>query len=122
VMILPGYSDFWAVFHAGRSHYSDLLASRVKIYERKNALLHAKTAVIDGVWSTVGSSNLDWRSFLHNDEVNAVVLGPEFGQEMELMFTNDLERATLIEAREWNQRSLWLRLKEQAARAWQYWL
>ena len=55
----------------------------MKIYERRGALLHSKTAVIDGVWSTVGSTNLDWRSFLHNDEVNAVVLGPEFGAQMQ---------------------------------------
>jgi cardiolipin synthase A/B len=46
----------------------------VKIYERRNALLHAKTAVIDGVWSTVGSTNLDYWSLLSDDEVNAVVL------------------------------------------------
>ena len=54
----------------------------VKIFERRDALLHVKTAVIDGVWSTVGSTNLDWRSFLHNQEVNAVVLGTEFGDHM----------------------------------------
>ena len=94
----------------------------MKIYERKNALPHAKTALIDGVRSTVGSSNLDWRSFLHNDEVNAVVLGADFGRELERMFNDDLARATRIDPREWSQRSLWLKLKEQAARAWQYWL
>jgi cardiolipin synthase len=121
VMILPGYSDFWAVFHAGRSHYSGLLEAGVKIYEQEKALLHAKTAVIDGVWSTVGSSNLDWRSFLHNDEVNAVVLGADFAAEMEQLFQVDLERAKRIDPREWEQRSLWLRAKEQFARAWQYW-
>ena len=46
--------------------------------------------MIDGVWSTVGSANLDWRSFAHNDELNAVVLGPEFGEQMEAMFQKDL--------------------------------
>ena len=45
-----------------------LLEGGVKIYERAGALLHSKTALIDGVWSTVGSTNLDWRSFLDNDE------------------------------------------------------
>ena len=57
-LVLPSYTDFWAVFHAGRSHYSELLESGVKIYERQAVLLHSKTAVIDGVWSTVGSSNM----------------------------------------------------------------
>ena len=53
-------------------------------------MLHSKTALIDGVWSTIGSTNLDWRSFLHNDEVNAVVLGQEFGAQMQAMFDADI--------------------------------
>lgn len=122
VLILPGVSDFWVVFHAGRSHYSDLLEAGVRIYERKDALLHAKTAVIDGVWSTVGSANMDWRSFLHNDELNAVVLGEGFGQEMGRMFQADLDAATPIEREAWSSRSPLLRLREMTARLWEYWL
>jgi cardiolipin synthase len=53
-LVLPGFSDFWAPFYAGRSHYAGLLDAGVRIYERRDALLHAKTAVIDGVWSSVG--------------------------------------------------------------------
>ena len=52
-----------------------VLQEGVEIHEYRPALLHAKTAVIDGVWATVGSTNLDWRSFLHNDEVDAAILG-----------------------------------------------
>ena len=85
-LVLPSHTDFWAVFHAGRSYYADLLESGVKIYERQAALLHSKTVVIDGVWSTVGSSNMDWRSFLHNHELNVVVLGWDFGRQMEALF------------------------------------
>ncbi|MEO7335353.1 MAG: phospholipase D-like domain-containing protein, partial [Caldimonas sp.] len=70
-MVLPSTTDSWLVFHAGRAHYDELLRGGVKLYERRDALLHAKTALIDGVWSTIGSTNLDWRSFLHNQEVNA---------------------------------------------------
>ena len=77
-LIVPSHTDFWAVFHAGRAHYTELLKAGVKIYERQGALLHSKTASIDGVWSCVGSTNLDWRSFLHNNEIDAVVLGDEF--------------------------------------------
>ena len=121
-LVLPSYTDFWAVFHAGRSHYESLLASGVKIYERQDALLHAKTAVIDGVWSTVGSSNLDWRSFLHNDEVNAVVLGPRFGGEMERMFARDVAASHEITLAAWQERPLATRMKEWAARVWEYWL
>jgi cardiolipin synthase A/B len=77
-LVLPSYTDSAAIFHLGRSHYTRLLKAGVEIHERQGAVMHAKTAVIDGVWSTIGSSNLDWRSFLHNDEINAVVLGGEF--------------------------------------------
>jgi cardiolipin synthase A/B len=121
-LVLPGFSDFWAVFHAGRSHYSELLRAGVKIYERRNALLHAKTAVIDGVWSTVGSSNIDLRSFLHNEELNAVVLGAEFGSEMEELFRRDLAESHAIDPQRWAARSPALRLKENFARVWEYWL
>jgi cardiolipin synthase len=121
-LILPGKSDFWAVFHAGRSFYAELLGSGVKIHERRNALLHSKTAIIDGVWSTVGSTNLDWRSFLHNDEVNAVILGPEFGLQMQAMFDADLADSTEITTQSWEQRPLDDRVMEMAARLWQRWL
>jgi cardiolipin synthase len=121
-LVLPSHSDFWAVFHAGRSHYAELLDAGVQVWERQDALLHAKTAVIDGVWSTVGSSNMDWRSFLHNDEVNAVVLGTNFAREMEAMFERDLANSVRIDAEQWADRPLSDRLKEWAARIWEYWL
>jgi cardiolipin synthase len=121
-LVLPSYTDFWAVFHAGRSHYADLLQAGVKIYERQEALLHAKTIVIDGVWSTVGSSNLDWRSFLHNAELNAVILGRDFGQQMEAMFQDDLRGSIRIDLDTWQRRPLDVRMKEWMGRAWEYWL
>ena len=121
-LVLPARTDSALVFHAGRSHYSELLRSGIKIYERKNALLHAKTALIDGVWSTVGSTNLDWRSFLHNQELNAVVLGAEFGARMRKAFDDDLAQSQQITLQEWENRSLDLRVKELFGRLWQYWL
>lgn len=120
--ILPGKTDSWAVFHAGRSHYARLLDAGVRLYERKDAVLHSKTAVIDGVWSTIGSTNLDWRSFLHNDEINAVILGKDFGARMEAMFKRDLKASIEIEPSQWRRRSLWLRLQERTARLFEYWL
>jgi cardiolipin synthase len=117
-MILPSHSDSAMVFHAGRSHYSTLLKSGVKIYERRGALLHSKTASIDGVWSCVGSSNLDWRSFLDNDEVNAVILGREFAQQMQAMFARDLEASQAIDLESWERRPLSYRFKEWMARLW----
>jgi cardiolipin synthase len=121
-LILPSKSDSWLVLNAGRSYYSDLLEAGVKIYERRDQLLHAKTAVIDGVWSTVGSTNLDWRSFLHNQEVNAVILGPEFGGQMRTVFEADLAQSNAITLQQWERRSPSSRLREGAARIWEYWL
>ena len=117
-LILPGQSDSATVFHAGRSHYSELLKGGVKIYERHGALLHVKTAIVDGVWSCVGSSNLDWRSALDNDEINAVILGREFSQQMQAAFARDMAASDAIELASWERRSRLLRLKEWTARLW----
>ena len=117
-LILPSHSDSELVFHAGRAHYADLLAAGVQIYERHDALLHAKTAVIDGVWSTVGSTNLDWRSFLDNDEVNAVILGREFAAQMQAMHQQDLDASQRITAQAWADRPLKFKLKEWLAQHW----
>ncbi|NDP38388.1 MAG: cardiolipin synthase [Rhodoferax sp.] len=117
-LILPSHSDSGLVFHAGRAHYTELLEGGVKLYERSGALLHAKTAVIDGVWSTVGSSNLDWRSFLDNDEIDAVVLSQEFARQMEAMFASDLQASQVIDRVGWQRRPLQFRLKEWLAQFW----
>jgi cardiolipin synthase len=121
-LILPSHSDSDVVFHAGRSHYAALLKGGVKIYERQGALLHSKTAVIDGVWSCVGSTNLDWRSFLDNDEVNAVILGREFAGQMQAMFNQDIAESERIDAAAWARRPILLRLKEWGASLIQRWL
>ena len=121
-LLLPSKTDSELVFHAGRAYYHEVLAAGVRIWERRDAMLHSKTALIDGVWSTVGSTNLDWRSFLHNDELNAVVLGAEFGNQMRAMFELDLKGSQEITLDAWQQRSLGMRLKETFARIWQYWL
>lgn len=121
-LALPGVSDFWAPLHAGRSHYEELLGAGVRVYERHDALLHAKTAVIDGVWSTVGSTNVDWRSFVHNAEANLVVLGEDFGERMEALFQLDTERSVEISAQAWNGRGVGPRMKEWFARQWEYFL
>jgi cardiolipin synthase len=117
-LLLPSQTDSGMAFHAGRSHYTRLLEGGVRIYERDGMLLHAKTAVIDGLWSTVGSSNLDWRSFLDNDEVNAVVIGREFGRRMQSAFAADLAASHAIELASWRQRPLLFRLQEWGARLW----
>ncbi len=121
-LILPGQTDSWLLFHAGRGYYDGLLQAGVKIHERRGVVLHAKTALIDGVWSTVGSTNLDWRSFLHNQEVNAVVLGTEFGDQLKQMFDSDRQASEPVLLATWRDRPWLSRLKEFFARLWEYWL
>jgi cardiolipin synthase A/B len=122
VLILPSRTDSALVFHAGRRHYAGLLRAGVKIHERRGVILHSKTALIDGVWATVGSTNLDWRSFLHNHELNAVVLGAEFGGQLQAMFARDLAASDRIELAEWEARGPLLRAKEWFSNLWAYWL
>ena len=114
-LILPSHSDSDVVFHAGRSHYSVLLKAGVKIYERRGQLLHSKTVLIDGVWSCVGSTNLDWRSFLDNDEINAVVLGRDFAAQMQAMFARDIAASEAIDLEQWERRPILMRIKEWAS-------
>lgn len=121
-LLLPGHTDSWLVFYAGRAYYHELLEAGVKLYLRRDALLHVKSAVIDGVWSTVGSTNLDWRSFLHNYEVNAVVLGNDFGDRMRAAFLADLAQSRQLTLEQWRRRGLDERAKEVLGRLWEYWL
>ncbi|HEY1076728.1 MAG TPA: cardiolipin synthase [Fontimonas sp.] len=121
-LIFPSKSDSWQIFHLGRSYYAKLLRGGVQIYERQGAVMHAKTACIDGVWSTVGSTNLDWRSFLHNDEVNAIVISRDFARELRAVFAEDLDHSTEITRADWRRRSLGQRIQERLARIGAYWL
>jgi cardiolipin synthase len=121
-LLLPDKTDSLLIYYASRSFYDELLSAGVKIYERQDALLHAKTAVIDGVWSTVGSTNLDWRSFVHNQEINAVILGQDFGAQMRAMFEKDLAASKTITLDAWRKRPIGARIKEKAARIWATWL
>ncbi len=121
-IILPSISDESTVLYAGRSHYTHLLKSGIKLYEHRNSMLHAKTAVIDGVWSTVGSTNMDLWSFLRDNEVNAIILGSDFANEMEAMFQRDIADSNQVDLEKWKRRSLVERIKEWGARLLQYWL
>jgi cardiolipin synthase len=88
------------------------LKSGVKLYQRRNVLLHAKTLIIDGVWSPVGSTNMEWWSFSSNDEVNAVMLSREFATEIEKMFAGNLAESDPIRWEEWKKRPLLHKIRE----------
>ena len=111
-IVVPGQSDSGAAVAAGRAGYGDLLEAGVRIHERQGRILHAKTAVIDGQWSAVGSSNLDWRSTVWNNEIDAIILGAEFGGRMEAMFADDVKDSHTVTLDAWRRRGLGERVQE----------
>jgi cardiolipin synthase A/B len=121
-VLVPSQSDIALMVHASRFHYAPLLEAGARIYEYAGPMLHAKTAVVDGVWATVGSSNIDFRSFIHNDEANATVIGADFGARMERMYLDDLARAREITREEWARRSWAERVRQRLAVMLKYWI
>jgi cardiolipin synthase A/B len=121
-LLLPAKSDVGYLPLITRHYYDRLLKAGVRIYEYEPVMLHAKTAVVDGVWSTVGSANLDYRSFIHNDEANAVVIGKSFGRQMEKLFEQDMQQSQAITLEQWRARPWVERLKETGASLFKYWI
>ncbi len=115
-LVVPHESDSSAAVAAGRAGYGELLEAGVHIHERQQRILHAKTAVVDGAWSAVGSSNLDWRSTVWNNEIDAIILGPEFGGQMEAMFRADVKASHTIQLATWRRRGLGERFQELRAK------
>ena len=95
-LLLPGASDHPLVLWAGRAQYDDLLSSGVRIYEYQSGFLHAKTMVVDDLWTTLGSANMDRRSFLLNWEANLVALDRNLASQMGQLFEDDLKNALEI--------------------------
>ena len=100
---------------AGRASYATLLAAGVRLYEWQPSTLHAKTFVVDGEWTTIGSMNFDNRSLALNDEATLMVRDRKIGHQMVDVFLDDLRRAERITAEEFRQRSWFQRLAERAA-------
>jgi cardiolipin synthase len=121
-LVLPGVSDHSMIRYAGQGFYDQLLKAGVKIFELQIAVLHAKTAVIDGAWSTIGSANIDRRSFLHNYELNVVVMDPAFGRDMESAFNEDLRDSKEVTLEQWKHRPWADRIREWMARLAEYWI
>ena len=104
--LVPGAIDHPLVRHAGRRQFGRLLKAGIEIHEYSAALLHAKTMVIDGLWATVGSTNLDHRSFKLNDELNVVAYDVNFANQLERVFEDDLRYAKRIDLDSWQNRGV----------------
>ena len=100
---------------AAHGRYDKLLAAGVRIYEYEPTTLHAKTFVVDGMWSSIGTMNFDNRSLALNDEVTLMVLDAKFGERMEAIFTDDLSRAVPVDPAAFARRPLFEHVKEWCA-------
>jgi cardiolipin synthase len=103
-LMLPGQCDVKPLLTAARSFYTTLMEAGVEVYERQGCILHAKTNVIDGCISIVGSTNLDYRSIEYNCELSAAIRNSQFGEQMQKLFANDVGFAKKISLREWRKR------------------
>jgi cardiolipin synthase len=112
VALLPGEIDSQLTYTASRSHYGPLLLGGVQIFEYKASLMHAKTIVVDGVWSTIGTTNFDNRSFALNQEINLTVYDSDMARRLEEIFQEDLKYSQKITYEQWRSRSIFERLGE----------
>ncbi len=115
-ILLPGKSDLRLVQWAGRSYYKELLQAGVRIFEHHPGMLHAKTMVVDKTWSTVGSANMDRRSFRLNFEVNVLISGSRMAERMEKIFYTDMDKAKEITLEDLEHKGLKARMVEAFAR------
>src|SRR5689334_10923820 len=115
ILTVSGKTDVKTTWYAGRYWYEDLLAAGVRIYEYQPTMIHSKTIVVDGLWSSVGSMNFDNRSLAFNNESNLVVLDRAFGASMDSTFLADLRYAKEINLAAFRQRSPWERVLEVGA-------
>lgn len=116
-LLLPGTSDVPLVQHAGHGVFGYLLERGVRIFEYETSVLHAKSLVVDGFASMVGSTNMDFRSFHFNSECNAVVLDGAVAESLERQFTVDLAGSREIRLAEWSRRTLLHEFGDVCARA-----
>jgi len=111
-LLLPGKTDIVAAYYAGRAFFTKLLRAGVEIYSYEGEILHAKTAVFDGIWSVIGSANLDFQSLRRNDEGNVGILGEDFGRQMTDIFQEDLKQSEQVILDQWIKRPFFEKVKE----------
>ena len=104
-LMLPERADNWITHLGSRSYLRDVMQAGVKVFFYKKGFLHSKLMVSDDMLSTVGSTNVDFRSFEHNFEVNAFMYDVETALEMKEIFLQDQRESTQIFLKNWVRRS-----------------
>jgi len=111
-LLLQGRYEYFMQYHGARPVYGVLLAAGIRVFEYRRSFLHAKVAVIDGQWATVGSSNIDPLSLLLAREANVVVVDSAFAQDLRTRLRSAMRAhgtrldAQLYAARPWRERVL----------------
>ena len=105
-LLVPQTSNHVVADWLSRGHYSELLSEGVRIFLYQGAMVHAKTATIDGRWSTVGTANIDRLSMTGNYEINVEFIDPEMAAQMERVFATDLTNALELTREEWEARGV----------------
>jgi cardiolipin synthase len=105
-LLVPATSNHVVADWLSRGYYGELLESGVRIFRFRAAMVHAKTATIDGRWSTVGTANIDRLSMTGNYEINVEFIDPQMAAQMERIFATDLGNAVELTAEEWDGRGL----------------
>ncbi len=106
VLTVNNKTDVKTTWYAGRTYYEKLLEGGVKIYEYQPTMMHAKSMVVDGMWSSIGSMNFDNRSLSFNDESQLVALDRHVGAQMDSIFMNDIKWSKEIKLNEFRKRPL----------------
>ena len=115
-IILPSRSDSKIVYWATRSYIGEMLDAGIKVYFYEGGFLHAKSLVIDNEFSTIGSTNFDFRSFDHNFEINAFMYSPETNTRMKKIFLNDMKQCKRITLSRWKRRPIYTKVVESFVR------
>jgi cardiolipin synthase A/B len=116
-IVTPGkHSDHLLTRSSSQAVYGDLLKAGTQVYEYQPAMIHAKILIVDSIWSVVGSTNFDNRSFGLNDEVNLAVFNEEFAARLAEDFAHDVAESRAISYEEWKRRPFWQRGPELVGR------
>ncbi|WP_438961901.1 cardiolipin synthase [Nonlabens sp.] len=117
-IMVPKKGDSWAARYASRSYFEDLLESGIHVHWYHRGMLHAKTMVVDGLFATIGTSNMDYRSFDINFEINALIYDHEIAEQLNNQFLIDLEYCEEVHLDLWIKRDKMNKFKESFCRLW----
>lgn len=117
-IMVPRKGDSWAARYASRSYFEELLESGIYVHWYCKGMLHAKTMVVDGLFATIGTSNMDYRSFDINFEINALIYDDEISQELNHQFQEDLKHCEDVQLDVWTNRDKNNKFKESFCRLW----